>query len=92
MSSTSVKKWFVNEEGDITDGDVLIAEPNYLTSVSYKTAHLLAAAPELLAALESITSYCLPNLGDFLMHQSLEDDFRNCVVSARAAIAKAKGE
>ena len=84
MSSAPVKKWFVNEEGDITDGDVLIAEPNYLMSVSYKTAHLLAAAPELLAALEEVAAH-FRYVESYLPHKS--EMSKNVL----AAIKKAKG-
>ena len=51
MSSNETKQenknWFVNSDGDITDGDALIAEPNYLSRDGHKNARLIAASPEL---------------------------------------------
>ena len=76
------KNWYVNTDGDITDGEQLIAEPNYLTKESYKNAHLLAAAPDLLAALQEVVRHLqLP-----CIYQPKEP-----VKMALAAIAKAQG-
>lgn len=81
MSSNETKQenknWFVNSDGDIADGDALIAEPNYLSRNGHKNARLIAAAPELLAALE------------LLLSQSLR--LSSTVRLAREAIAKARG-
>lgn len=82
------KQWFVNSEGDITDGESLIAEPNYLTRESYKNAHLMSAAPELLAACELAEKYLTTirnNKGGSI--QSVDA----AIFELSQAIAKAKG-
>lgn len=79
------KQWFVNSEGDITDGESLIAEPNYLTRESYKNAHLMSAAPELLALLTEVVSELSDTDDEGLIEHT------EWMIKARAVIAKAKG-
>lgn len=80
------KNWFVNSDGDITDGQNLIAEPNYLTREGHANAALLAAAPELLAVLEDVIYALSDTDGNGLL------EYTHWMVKARATIAKAKGE
>jgi hypothetical protein len=69
-------------------------------SESEANAKLIASAPDLLAALEALTSfaYDLHNaIADMGMEDRFEDDNTNLnrtteIAAARAAIAKAKGE
>jgi hypothetical protein len=77
------KKWFVNSDGDITDGECLIAEPNYLTNAGYKNAHLMAAAPELFEVLVYIIEQ-----GDFPQLGFSEHRVNDRAV---AALNKARG-
>lgn len=79
-AQNTAKNWYVNQEGDITDGEQLIAEPNYLTKESYKNAHLLAAAPDLLAACEEVLDVI-----EWLIPNAV------AINSIKAAITKAKG-
>ena len=83
------KNWYVNQEGDITDGNQLIAEPNYISRECHKNAQLMAAAPELLEALESVLSFFLAN-GDFEMHECFIEECRRDVLRAKEVIKKAK--
>jgi hypothetical protein len=46
--------------------------------------HLIAAAPDMLAALQNMVAYCTPYAKDF--------DFAAVIEQARAAIAKAEGK
>lgn len=90
MSNKENKKWFVNSDGDITDGDALIAEPNYLSRDGHKNAHLIAAAPELLEAIESILSYFTTS-GNFEMHEHYADEFKEDFIEVVNAQKKARG-
>ncbi len=85
------KNWFINNDGDITDGQNLIAEPNYINRESHKNAHLLAAAPELLAALEDAVELISCLIGH--ANDSAGCDFNEDgeLYLARKVIAKAKG-
>ena len=73
MSSNETKQenknWFVNSDGDITDGDALIAEPNYLSRDGHKNARLISAAPELLAACE----LAIKETHSLVVHQALKE-------------------
>lgn len=82
----NTKKWFVD-----SNGDVCVSEGVRVASVMQSNytdlrddANLIAAAPELLAALEKMT-YLADDSGKFLQLQ----DF---IETAQAVIAKAKGE
>lgn len=87
-----MKHWFATQhhsEWLITDGDRLVAttagSPAHLgpsaAAQDKANAHLLAAAPELLEALEAVLDNCLDSQGLF-----------DAYAKARAAIAKATGE
>ena len=93
MSKHTPGPWFVDHKspflvraGDDIDGRHIahIGPANYTPrfDVDEPNAHLIAAAPDLLEALE----YCLDCLGDEF---ALPAD---CQSNARAAIARARGE
>lgn len=80
-------QWSVDGDGDIRDGELLIAEPSHLSRQGYKNAALIAAAPELLAALESLVKWRDPqNIPSHFLASYKKD-----VEIAREAIAKARG-
>jgi len=85
------KNWYVNQEGEITDGNQLIAEPNYISRECHKNAQLMAAAPELLEALEDAVELiiCLIGHANDSAGCSFNEDAD--LFLARKAIAKAKG-
>ena len=74
-------------EGCIVDGDKVIAY--FPTPSAMNKAKLLAAAPELLAALED-AEFLLRKAG--LMAGPMRDSFNRSASDARAAIAKATGK
>jgi hypothetical protein len=76
--------WTIADKTDIRDGDGLIARVATAwagNGIINANARLIAAAPELLEALEKM-------LGDFSTYGALEVE----AAKARAAIAKARGE
>ena len=88
-------KWHVDSDGDIRDGELLVAEPSYLSRQGYKNAALIAAAPELLAALELAAELLAweliyPNTNGAI-RQSSPVNHKRLLETATAAIAKARG-
>ena len=65
----------------------LLAEGNEEIAESVANARLIAAAPDLLAALEAVTTH----LGELLIDLGPCEDDRDVLDVARAAIAKARG-
>lgn len=84
-------KWSVDSDGDIRDGELLIAEPSYLSREGYKNAALIAAAPELLAALELLASELFYPNTNGAIRQSSPANHKRLLETATAAIAKARG-
>lgn len=85
----NTKNWFVDKFGNVEDsnGETIALVCTSMTKTEneiVKNANLLAAAPELLAAIEKMT-YLADDSGKFLQLQ----DF---IETAQAVIAKAKGE
>ena len=78
--------WYVSRAG--LQGLVICEQSGRNVAVAYDGADapVLAAAPELLAALERL-SLCVAGMDQF----SLDEDFEAARDQARAAIAKAKG-
>lgn len=91
VPKTQIKPWFVNSDGDIADGEHLIAEPSYLSRDGYKNAALIAAAPELLAALELLASELFYPNTNGAIRQSSPANHKRLLETATAAIAKARG-
>lgn len=77
----SKKSWFVNSDGEITDGERVIACPDYTYRDARKDAELLAAAPDLLEVCEAALLILNERGIEFVLRHNLE-----CV------IAKARGE
>ena len=80
--------WFVSRRSAGRQGLVICEQSGRNVAVAYDGADapVLAAAPELLAALERL-SLCVAGMDQF----SLDEDFEAARDQARAAIAKAKG-
>lgn len=77
--------WRIDDEGDIRDGEMLIAEPSYLSRDGKKNAAMIAAAPELLFELEN----CRDRLARLKGLGSGRDSW---LKDMDKAIAKARGE
>lgn len=94
MSSNETEKenknWFVNIDGDITDGDVLIADPCYLTRDGHKNALLMAAAPELLGFACFMRDWLLErrSMGDVCISY---DEQHKLLIKIESVINKAMG-
>lgn len=83
-------------EAEITadDGDIVIARYNYLIREGEANAQLMAAAPELLKALETARLFIVNGieLGFIRMpHSDTPDPAHGTLPAIDAAIAKAKG-
>lgn len=74
-----------NEEGDARVAYVKVCLADFSPKAQQANARLIAAAPELLAALEALVGEA--DLGEV----DLDDGDRTKLDNARAAIAKAKG-
>ena len=88
-------KWHVDSDGDIRDGELLVAEPSYRNPQGHKNSPLIAAAPELLAALELAVELLAweliyPNTNGAI-RQSSPVNHKQLFETAKAAIAKARG-
>ena len=82
-------------DGDIRDGELLVAEPSYRNPQGHKNSPLIAAAPELLAALELAVELLAweliyPNTNGAI-RQSSPVNHKQLFETAKAAIAKARG-
>lgn len=82
------KPWRVINASPRADNTTAYLMANHPWEDSQANARLIAAAPELLAALEA-TIQLLVMLGDFIANKHGRCEV---ILSARAAIAKAKGE
>lgn len=81
----------VSDEGQIGDvcaSDFLGDGTQAPNPVAASNAHLIAAAPELYAALEAYHFHFGPLEDNYMLHP----DARNCMKLAIAALAKARGE
>lgn len=73
------------------DHDLIMEEQRTLAEVPDANAHLIAAAPEMLEALETTESY----LSDCAVHLDGDEPESGCgqiLIILRSAIAKARGE
>lgn len=84
--TVNATKWSVDSEGDIRDGEMLIAEPSYLSKYGRKNAALIAAAPELLSLLVEVVSELSDTDDEGLIEHT------DWMIKARAVIAKATGQ
>lgn len=85
-------KWFVDNDGDVSSderGEIVAGVAGYEpSSEDRENAKLIAAAPELLEALQ----WAMARIGSYTQRTRSNQDYCDQVDKANAAIAKALGQ
>lgn len=81
-------QWSVDSDGDIRDGELLVAEPSYLTRDGHKNAALIAAAPDLLAVCEKALELFRTGCVRLNEYDNKDLELRSALIKT---IAKARG-